>query len=250
MKVLKARSLGVWTSDGEPLLRDIDLEVGEGEFLLLCGKPGSGKTVLCKALKGIIDSTERGGEEGTGLKRRGAVERRGRVEMVFQDPARAIMRQKVERDVAFGLENAGLPREEMRERIHHYAGLLKARPLLQKGVEELSLGELTKVALLGALVLEPELIILDEPLASLDYESRGLLLTSLDRLKDLGKALIVAEHDLRELLGRAERVLLLQEGRISAEGKPLEMAGGLYDQGLKLPFKEELCLRLERLQSS
>ncbi len=249
MSILKASSLGVKTPGGEVLLEDVNLEVEKDEFLLVGGKPGSGKTLLCKALKGLFDHPE-SEERRDEIRLVGKIERNGRIGMVFQNPERSVVREKVRRDAVFGLENAGFSREEMEKRVERYADMLGVSSLLERKVTELSLGELTKVSLLGALVLEPDLIILDEPLSGLDYRSRRALLSCLDDLRNKEKSLMVVEGDLRELYDRVDRALLLKDGGVRAVGKMDELAFSFYEEGARLPFEEELRIRLGSTEDS
>lgn len=232
---LRADALTVRSSTGEPLLRAVDLEVEPGELLVICGPTGSGKTLLAKALRGLLDRR-------SDLAVEGHVERTDDVGFVFQRPAAQLVRRTVRRDVAFGLENRGVAPDVIADRVASYAGRLGATELLERPVDALSAGETAVVALLGVLVTEPEAIILDEPLASLDAPSTRLVLDALDALSDSDTTLVIAEHDCRDLLSRADRVLLLDDGRTATLGPPDAVADDLYAAGVRLPFGTVVAL--------
>lgn len=238
MTVLAATDLSVSTADGSPLLSDVSLSVAAGETAVICGRPGSGKTMLAKALKGLLAGK-------AGLTVEGEVTRSADVGYVFQSPRTQLVRRTVRRDVAFGLENRGIDPGEIERRIDSHADLLQATDLLDREVKTLSGGEAAKAAILGVLVTRPDAIILDEPLAPLDLPNTRLLLDALDRLKDAGTAVIVAEHDLRDLLSRADRVHLLDDGTLSANGKPSQLLPALSDAGVRLPLQLEIELAID-----
>ncbi|MFT4889327.1 MAG: energy-coupling factor transporter ATP-binding protein EcfA2 [Halobacteriales archaeon] len=235
MPVLEAESLSVRTADGTCLLDDVDLAVHEDETILLCGGPGAGKSLLAKALVGLLGRR-------TNLEVDGTVERDGEVGLVFQHPEVQLVRRNVREDVAFGLENRGVDREAMRTRIERHAARLDATGLLDRNVDELSRGETTLVAILGVLVTDPDVLVLDEPLAPLDGYNAGLVLDAIDHLRSRGTSVVVAEHDLRDLLCRGERVVLLDDGRVGDRGEPRSLAPALRETGVKLPFPTELAL--------
>lgn len=237
MTILAADSLSVEAADGTALLTDITLRIAPDETIVLCGPPGSGKTVLVKALRGLLDDRD-------DLSTSGTIRRSDEIGFVFQRPRVQLVRRQVYHDIAFGLENQGLPTEEIHARIEEYADRLDATHLLDRTVRNLSNGEATIVAILGILVTEPAGIILDEPLASLDGHNTTLVLDAIDRLRATDTAVIFAEHDLRDLLTRTDRVVLLDNGRLESAGPPPEVIRDLYTAGVKLPFTTELSLEL------
>lgn len=236
MTILAADALSVTAADGSPLLSDVSLTVRAGETVLVCGSPGSGKTLFVKALKGLL-------ADRTDLRIEGSITRNGSIGFVLQSPARQLVRRIVKRDVAFGLENQARPPDEIRARIDRYADLLGATDLLDREVRTLSRGETTKVALVGVLVTEPEIVILDEPLSVLDDPNTEIVLDALDRLRQTNATVLIAEHDVRDLLTRADRVMILQNGRVTSLGVPRDVVTALYETGVKLPVNTEIAIR-------
>ena len=241
MTVLAASGLSVERTGGGTLLSDVSLSISPGEMVLLAGPSGSGKTILSKALGGLLDSRP-------GIDVRGEVTRNGDIGFLFQNPRAQLVRRDVRQDVAFGLENKGIEPGAIDSRIRGWAERLDATRFLTRGVDDLSRGETAVVALLGALVTEPDLLILDEPLAPLDRRNRQRVLAVLDELQARDTTMLVAEHDARGLLERVDRVLLLGDGQIATEGPPRQLAGALRQAGIRLPY--DLAVALERGVSS
>lgn len=234
MTVLAATNLSVTASDGSPLLSDVSISLDAGEMAVVCGRPGSGKTLLLKALKGLLASKP-------GLTVEGEVTATADIGYVFQTPRTQLVRRTVRRDLAFGLENRGIAPSEIEDRIASRATHLEAEDLLDREVAGLSDGETAMVALLGVLVTDPDVIVLDEPFASMDYPNTRLLLDALDRLTAGGTAILVAEHDLRDLLDRADHVHLLRDGTVAESGPPGDVTRALVESGVWLPFRIELA---------
>ncbi len=235
MSVVAVEELSVRKSDETLLLTDVSLSVGSGETVLLAGQSGSGKTLLGTAIAGLLS-------DRPSIVMEGDVARNGSVGMLFQNPRTQLVRERVRADVAFGLENRGVNPERIHDRIDTWAGRLDASHLLDREIHALSRGETTLVALLGTLVTEPDLIVLDEPLASLDARNRRLVLEAIEELNgDTG--LLVAEHDVTELLELADRAVLLEGGEIRASGSPRTVVGSLREAGIKLPFATAVALK-------
>ena len=228
----------------EPALRDLSLTVDSGDVLLVAGPSGCGKSTLIRALNGLIPHAYPG--EMTGSVRiagRLTTEQRLRdislqVGTVLQDPARQIVGATVEAELAFGPENLGTPRDEMRRRVAEVADEAGIRELLGRETAALSGGERQLLAMAGILMLRPRLYVVDEPLANLDLVTAARLLGTLRRLADEGHAVVIVEHRVEEALDlRPDRVLYLEEGRVNYLG---DVAGFLRvadPDAVKLPFE-------------
>lgn len=234
MSVITVEDLTVRGTDETALVREVSLSIERGETVLLAGPSGSGKTLLGTAIAGLLANQP-------GLSVTGQQTRDGNVGLLMQNPRRQLVRERVRADVAFGLENQGLEPARIQDRIETWAEELSATGLLDRKIDSLSRGETTLVALLGALVTDPDLMVLDEPLAPLDDRNRRLVIDAIEALQS-ETALLVAEHDATGLLSSVDRVVLLEAGRIDASGPPREVLQPLSDAGVKLPFATDVAL--------
>jgi energy-coupling factor transporter ATP-binding protein EcfA2 len=212
---------------------DFDLSIPEGEIVVLAGPSGCGKSTLLRMVNGLIPHMYSGEYSGevmvAGASVKGSEMRAlaQKVGFLFQNPENQIFMFTVERDVAFGLENIGVSRPEMRERVDEALGLLGIGDLAQRAPHELSDGQKQRVALAGVLAMRPRLVILDEPTSLLDPKTASELVDAVARLrKELGTTFVVVEHRLDLLVKVADRMVVMNEGRKALEGTPAEVLFG------------------------
>ena len=232
----------------EPALYDLSVAVHPGEILLVAGPSGCGKSTLIRAMNGLIPHAYPGDLTGTvRVAGQSTTEQKLRdislhVGTVLQDPARQIVGATVESELAFGPENLGTPREDIRARIAQVARESGIERLLGRETAALSGGERQLLAMAGILMLQPKLFVVDEPLANLDPQTAARLLGTLRRLADEGHAVVIVEHRVEEALDlRPDRVLYLEEGRARYLG---DVAGFLQvadPDAVKLPFEVVLA---------
>lgn len=211
----------------KPALQDVNLEVEDGEFVLVTGPSGCGKSSLCRCLNGLIPHFY-GGKIAGGLEVQGldvmkhtTKELATRVGMVFQDPENQLVAMDVEREIAFGLENLAFPKGVMAKRMEESLDTLGISGLRYRQVHELSGGEKQKVIIASVLALHPDILVLDEPTSELDPKSAEEVLSVVQRLNDeLGITVILVEHRLDRVVHLVDRMIVLDEGRIVADGNP------------------------------
>ena len=201
-----------------PALQDISLMLPDGELILLIGASGSGKSTLLRCLNGLVPHFSGGALRGNvrveGLDPVAATPRilSRHVGFVFQDPEAQFVTDRVEDEIAFALENAAMPPQEMRVRVEETLDLLDLTPLRDRPLKTLSGGERQRVAIAAALALRPSILVLDEPTSQLDPKSAEDVLNSLVRLNhDLGLTVILAEHRLERVLPFVDSVIYLPE---------------------------------------
>lgn len=223
---------------------DFQLTVPEGEIVVLAGPSGCGKSTLLRAVNGLIPHMYGGEYVGdvtvSGLSVKGSSMRElaQKVGFLFQNPENQIFMFTVERDVAFGLENLGIPRAEMRSRVDEALGLLDITDLAQRAPHELSDGQKQRVALAGVLAMKPILVILDEPTSLLDPKTAGELVTLISKLrKELGTTFVVVEHRLDLLVKVADRMVVMNDGKKAFDGTPREVLfqGDIDAYGISVP---------------
>jgi energy-coupling factor transport system ATP-binding protein len=234
-------------------LDSVTLELMPGQILLLAGASGSGKTTLMRCINGLIPRTYHGDMRGdirafgqaTGAM--SMAELSQIVGTLLQDPERQIVSSYVLSEVAFGLENLSLPREEIFRRVDETLAYLKIEYLRDRETFQLSGGEKQKVALASVLAMRPRILLLDEPLASLDPASAREALQMFRQLADDGIAILLVEHRVEDALSiHPERVAYMDEGKIVYDGSPAGLMETVDYRRIKLPA--EVVLR--RAQSS
>ena len=230
--------------DTSEALSDVSLDVYEGEWLAIIGHNGSGKSTLAKMMNGLLEASS--GEiyiDGQLLTEKTVYEARRKVGMVFQNPDNQFVGTTVEDDIAFGLENIGMPRDEMVQKINASLEMVRMTKFKEKEPARLSGGQKQRVAIAGMIALAPKVVILDEATSMLDPQGRFEVISTIQQLhKEKGITVISITHDLDEA-AQADRVLLMEGGKVNRIGKPseiFEMGTALVDKGLDVPFSEKL----------
>ena len=230
--------------DTREALSDVSLDVYEGEWLAIIGHNGSGKSTLAKMMNGLLEPSS--GEiyiDGQLLTEDTVYEARRKVGMVFQNPDNQFVGTTVEDDIAFGLENIGMPRDEMVRKINTSLEMVRMTKFKEKEPARLSGGQKQRVAIAGMIALAPKVVILDEATSMLDPQGRYEVISTIQQLhKEKGITVISITHDLDEA-AQADRVLLMEGGKVNRIGKPseiFEMGTALVDKGLDVPFSEKL----------
>ena len=196
----------------------VSLTVEDGSFLVVAGANGSGKTTLVRQFNGLLSPDE--GEvfvDGDPVEE-DLVAARTAVGMVFQNPRDCFVAATVGADVAFGPENLGLPREEIDARVESALSAVGMAGRRDERIDRLSGGEQARVAIAGALAMEPAHLVLDEPFTGLDWPARRRLLERLESLHETGTGVVVVTHDLGDVGALADRVVVLADGEIAADG--------------------------------
>jgi len=216
-----------YSDTDRPALRDINLEIQDGEFVLITGPSGGGKSSFCRCLNGLIPHFY-GGEitgkvevDGLDTMKHSTKEMATEVGMVFQDPENQLVAMDVEREVAFGLENLAFPFELMAKRMEEALDTVGIASLRHRTVNELSGGEKQRVAIASVLALYPNILVLDEPTSELDPKGAEEVLNVVERLNDeLGVTVILVEHRLDRVTQHVDRMLVLDNGMIVSDGTP------------------------------
>ena len=226
----------------ELALQDVSLTLHAGELLLVAGSSGCGKTTLIRCINGLIPRSYKGELQGrvllneqdtAGMSLARISQQAG---TVLQDPDRQILGAHVFTEVAFGLENLGLPRAEIRQRVDETLRYLGIAHLRDRETFHLSGGEKQKIALAGVLAMRPSILLLDEPLASLDPASAQESLALFRRLADEGVSIVLIEHRVEDALAiRPDRVIFMKDSRIAYEGPPEGMTDAVDYHQVKLP---------------
>lgn len=222
--ILRTEGLGHRFPGGNYGIRDVSLPFFKGEFVILAGRNGSGKTLLTRHLVGLLKPTE-----GRVLYRGEPIFKeitlvREKIGLVFQDADSQLVGQTIEDELRFGPENSKVPEEEIRRRVSMVTKLLDLGSLRQVPPSRLSGGEKRRLAVGGVLAMEPDILILDEPFANLDYPGVVGVLRILVDLKKRGHGIILITHELEKTLAHADRLIIMDGGRVVEDGSVAETA--------------------------
>ena len=225
-------------------LTDVSLEIKEGEWVAIIGPNGSGKSILAKIMNGLlVPAAGQVTIKDLTIDEETVWEARRSVGMVFQNPDNQFVGSTVEDDVAFGLENNGVPRQEMISRIEEALAEVRMSEFKDKEPARLSGGQKQRVALASILALRPDIIILDEATSMLDPNGRQEVIAAIRKIKERFNLTVISiTHDLDEA-SLADRILMMQGGRLVQDKKPEEiflMGEQLVEQGLDVPFSQKL----------
>jgi len=231
MAVIETKKLTYTYPGGtKPSIRDVSIKIEKGEFVLITGPSGCGKTTLCRCFNGLIPHFYQGELKGevfvTGLKvaEHPIYELAKHVGLVFQNPENQLFALSVEKDVAFGLENLGMAREEIRKRVDWAMKLTGIYELRERAPNELSGGQQQRVAIASVLAMQPEVIVLDEPTSFLDPLGAKKIFEVIYELnRKLGITVVLVEHRLDLTARYADHIIIMDNGKVVLEGKPREI---------------------------
>ena len=258
--LLKLRNISYTYMPGTPFevtaLKNITLDIYQGEYLAIIGQTGSGKSTLIQHLNGLLLPTTGevylDGKEVTKDKK-GFASIRRRIGLLFQFPEQQLFEENVAADVAFGPRNLGLNEEEIAVRVDKALRLVGLEPaeLRARSPFSLSGGQMRRVAMAGVLAMEPEMVILDEPAAGLDPRSKNEILNLIDDLhREHKMTVVLVSHSMEDVASRAKRLIVLTDGEIRLSGSPVDIfqdAAVLEELGLALP---QMTLLMHRLRQA
>ena len=224
--ILKLENVCYTYEDGTKALKGIDLDVRRGERLAIMGPNGSGKSTLFLALNGIRRPT--GGlvlfnAVPVDYSRKGLLDLRKQIGIVFQDPDNQLFSASVIQEISFGVLNLGMPEEKARARVEKIIEDLNITPFRDKPTHFLSGGQKKRVSIADILVMDPEIILFDEPAAALDPKHARMIDEIIDQLSEKGITVILSTHDVNRAFIWADRVILMDEGLIVSQGTPDEI---------------------------
>ncbi|HHT64624.1 MAG: energy-coupling factor transporter ATPase [Caldicoprobacterales bacterium] len=232
---------------------DVDLEIQDGEFLGLIGHTGSGKSTLIQHLNGLLKPTQ-----GTVIVNETRIDKdsknlksvRQQVGLVFQYPEHQLFEETVEKDIAFGPKNLGLPQEEVNNRVREALQLvgLPFDEIKDRSPFELSGGQRRRVAIAGVLAMKPDILILDEPTAGLDPRGREEIFSEIQTLHREKKfTIVLVSHSMEDVARLVDRIIVMNKGQVALTGTPKEVfarADELKQMGLDVPQITSLMTRL------
>lgn len=251
-KIIELKNVSFRYSDEETeVIKNLNLDFYEGQFTCVLGHNGSGKSTMAKLINALLVPTQ-GEVISYGFKtsdEANEIKIRRNIGMVFQNPDNQIVATIVEDDVAFGPENLGIPREEIRQRVDEALKLVDMYEYRKHEPHRLSGGQKQRVAIAGVIAMKTSCIVLDEPTAMLDPKGRREVMDALLKLKnDLGISIILVTHFMDEAV-KADRVVVMNDGEVCLDGTPADVFTNtelLKSIGLSVPKPLELAIELRK----
>ena len=238
------------------VLENLNLKIEKGEFWAIIGKNGSGKTTLCNALRRFVPDFYKGevtGEivvDGKNLKDFSPKELVTKIGFVFQNPFTQIsgVKDTVFEEIAYGLENLAVKKEKIIKRVNETLKLLEIEHLKDKNPQEMSGGQKQRVALASIIVMDPEILVIDEPTSQLDPKGTQDIFKIINIMAKKGKTIILVEHKLELIAEYAEKIVVLDEGKIILSGKASEVLNNksLLEKGIGMTQYSMLAYELEK----
>src|SRR5512136_266053 len=228
MAIIETKNLAYTYPGGtKPSISDISIKVEKGDFVLITGPSGCGKTTLCRCFNGLIPHFYQGelkgiiSVAGKDVTKHQTHEMARHVGLVFQNPENQLFALSIEKDVAFGLENVGVSREEMRKKVDWALRQTGIYDIRERSPHEISGGQQQRVAIAAVLAMEPEIIVLDEPTSFLDPLSAAKIFEVIYKLnKEQGITVILVEHRLDLTAKYTNHLIVMDQGRVRFEGDP------------------------------
>ena len=219
--ILKVEGLSVSYGDNPAIIEDLSFSLKKGERLAIVGKNGAGKSTLAKALCGFVPSQGKLTYKGQDISQDSIAERSERIGFVLQNPNQMISQTMIFDEVALGLRLRGIEETEVEERVHEVLKTCGLYSFRKWPISALSFGQKKRVTIASILVLKPEIIILDEPTAGQDYKTYTDIMNFLDSLQKQGHTIVMITHDMQLMLEYSDRCLVVVEGEIIADDKPV-----------------------------
>ena len=235
MDIIEIENLSHRFQDGTLGLDGINLQIREGDFVVIAGPNGSGKTTLIRHLNGLLLPTVGSVQLAGVFVQNDLLRARRLVGMMFQDADSQIVGDTVLEDVAFGPENLQLDRNLINRRVNQALDAVGLTDFADQSPHLLSGGEKRRLAIAGILAMEPKVIAFDEPFASLDYPGVKQVLKQILVLHRSGHTILVVTHDLEKVIAHADRLIIMQKGHIVRDGVPAEIVNAVETLGVRAP---------------
>lgn len=251
MKSVIVKDLCFEYEENVPTIQNVSFEIDAGEYVAILGHNGSGKSTIAKLLIGLLE--KKSGDimvEGISLNEENLYDVRSHIGIVFQNPDNQFIGATVRDDIAFGLENKCVPQKDMEDIINYYAKEVNMYAFLDHEPSKLSGGQKQRVAIAGILAMQPDILILDESTSMLDPKGKTEVNALVKKIRQEKKMTVLSiTHDIEEA-SKADRIILLNKGRIEAIGSPKEIlsdANKLEELGLEAPFSFQLSKQLQNI---
>jgi len=225
-------------------IREISFKISKGEFVLFAGKNGSGKSTLFRHLNALLMPT-RGDVLIQGKSTlKDPLSARKKVGLVFQDADTQIVGETVADDIAFGPENLKYSRKKIQEMVEFALETLGLYELRNRNPSSLSGGEKRRLAIAGVIAMEPEVLILDEPFSNLDHPGTLDLIACIEKIHRMGRTILISTHDIEKVFTLTTRMIILNQGRVVADGLPLALLKRVEEFGIREPCASKFGMEI------